>query len=283
MKYQEYSPHASLQQYVKCFWILERTYTADHQAEDVTPDAFVELILNLGTPYRLQTEDGVEREMPRAILVGLLRKPLRFSCDGTVKLVAARFFAWGILPLLTGPADGVKNLGAALGREWDDMASRIEPAVLAGDYAAAITVVQDHLIEKLLVAAVDRSRIESAARMLHMTGGQFRITELAEQCDLSPRQLQRQFRDSIGVSPKALARTIRFEEIRKRLMFDPDQNLTDLAYEFGYTDQAHFIRDFKELADRTPGDFAREMKSIQDVLRDHDHVVFLQVPRRANP
>ena len=61
-------------------------------------------------------------------------------------------------------------------------------------------------------------------------------------------------------------------------MFDPDQSLTALAPEHGYTDQAHFIRDFKDFADRTPGDFAREMQSIRHIFRDHDNVAFLQVP-----
>ncbi len=60
-------------------------------------------------------------------------------------------------------------------------------------------------------------------------------------------------------------------------MFDPDTSLTDLAYDFGYTDQAHFIRDFKEFADRTPGAFAAEMRALQSVFRDHEHVVFLQL------
>jgi AraC-like DNA-binding protein len=113
--------------------------------------------------------------------------------------------------------------------------------------------------------------------MLHLKKGQFRVAEFAEHCNLSSRQLQRQFQDVVGVTPKTLARAIRFEEIRRRLMFAPDQSLTDLAYEFGYTDQAHFIRDFKELADRTPGEFAREMRAIQDIFRDHNNVVFLQV------
>lgn len=276
MKYEEFAPHASLEHSVKCFWMLERQYTPQHPAEDVTPDGFVELIINLGTPYRLQSSDGSERVMPRAILVGLQRKPLQFQCAGTVKLVAARFFAWGILPLLASPVDGVQQLAPALGREWDDVAVRIEPCVRTGDYAAAVAIVQDHLIEKLLVATVEHETIRAAAKMLHLRKGQFRITELAESCNLSPRQLQREFRNSIGFSPKALARLIRFEEIRKRLMFDPEQSLTDLAQESGYADQAHFIRDFKALTGRTPGEFARAMKAIQDVLHDRDNVVFLQ-------
>jgi AraC-like DNA-binding protein len=278
MKYKEYGPHQTLHEHVKCFWIMERTYTPEHPGEDVTPDAFIELILNFGAPYRLRVDGGPDREMPRAILVGLQRKPLLFRCDGTVKLVATRFFAWGALPFLADHAHGLNKLPVTLGREWDNLAMRIEPAVRADDHDAAISIVEEYLIEKLLTATVDLKQIQTAAQMLHLRKGQFRMSDLAEHCNLSRRQLQRQFQDVVGVSPKALARAIRFEEIRKRLMFDPDQSLTDLAHEFGYTDQAHFIRDFKELADRTPGEFARDMRAIQDVFREQQSVVFLQVP-----
>lgn len=61
-------------------------------------------------------------------------------------------------------------------------------------------------------------------------------------------------------------------------MFEPESNLTDMAYEFGYTDQAHFIRDFKDLAEKTPSEFASEMRALQKVFRDRDNVVFLQFP-----
>jgi AraC-like DNA-binding protein len=278
VRYKEYPPHASLQDHVKCFLIMEREYTPEHPAEDVTPDAFIELILNFGAPYVLETAGAPDREMPRAILVGLQKKPLRFRCDGTVRLVATRFHAWGALPFLADQARGLTNLTTTRSREWDDLATRVETAVRADDYDAAVATVEDHLIEKLLTATVDLKQIRAAAQMLHMQHGQFRVAELAERCNLSSRQLQRRFQDTVGVSPKGLARAIRFEEIRKRLMFDPDQSLTALAHEYGYADQAHFIRDFREFADRTPGEFAREMRAIQDIFRDHDNVVFLQVP-----
>jgi AraC-like DNA-binding protein len=278
VKYKEYMPHSSLQDHVKCFWIMEREYTPEHPAEDVTPDAFIELIVNFGAPYVLQTEGARGREMPRTILVGLQSKPLIFRCEGTVKLVATRFYAWGALPFLADRARGLNNLPATLGREWDDLAIRVEPSVREDDYDAAVAVVEDHLIERLLTARVDLKKIQSAAKMLYLQKGRFRVADLAEHCNLSSRQLQRQFQDVVGVSAKTLARSIRFEEVRKRLMLDPDQSLTALAYEHGYADQAHFIHEFKEFADRTPGEFAREMRSIQAIFRDRDNVVFLQVP-----
>jgi AraC-like DNA-binding protein len=257
---------------------MEREYTPECPAENVTPDAFIELILNFGAPYHLQAGGVPDREMPRVIVVGLQNKPLRFRCEGRVKLVAVRFFAWGALPFLGDRAHGLHRLQTTLGREWTDLATRVESEVRADDTAAAVAIVQDHLIEKLLAATIDLPSIRAAARMLHLKKGQVRLAELAECCNLSRRQVQRQFEDAVGVSPKKLGRAIRFEEIRKRLMFEPDQSLTALAYEFGYADQAHFIRDFKDFANRTPGEFAREMRALRDIFRDHDNVVFLQVP-----
>jgi AraC-like DNA-binding protein len=95
-------------------------------------------------------------------------------------------------------------------------------------------------------------------------------------CGLSARQLQRRFRRAGGPSPKGLARSLRFEAIRDRLMGDPGARLTDLAHAFGYADQAGFIRDFKGFAGRTPGEFAGETRSRRAVLRDHERVAFLQ-------
>ena len=48
-KYQEFIPHSTLQDSVKRFWILEKEYTAEDGIEEVTPDAYVELILNVGS------------------------------------------------------------------------------------------------------------------------------------------------------------------------------------------------------------------------------------------
>jgi AraC-like DNA-binding protein len=124
--------------------------------------------------------------------------------------------------------------------------------VRTDDYGAAVSIVQEHLIEKLLTTGIDLRRVKAAAQMLHLEKGRFRLEDLAEQCNLSGRQLQRQFQETVGMSPKALARVIRFEAIRRRLMFNPDQSLTALAHEFEYSDQAHFTHDFKELAGRTP-------------------------------
>jgi AraC-like DNA-binding protein len=58
-------------------------------------------------------------------------------------------------------------------------------------------------------------------------------------------------------------------------MFDPQADLTALAYGCGYFDQAHFIKEFRAFAGKTPSEYAQQMRQMQATLRTKD-VVFLQ-------
>ena len=276
-KYQEFIPHSTLQDSVKRFWILEKEYTAQDRIEEVTPDACVELILNFGNPYAV-ISGSAKRELPNICLVGLLTKPLRLKAKGLVKIVAVRFFAWGAFAFLKNAAGRTDVTQVDLDPTWQQTVQRAGVLVQGDNYQKAVEEIEDFLIGLRLNILFDPKQVRTAAKLLYHTRGQFRVAELADYCHLSVRQLERQFDQTTGVSPKALARAIRFEAIRERLMFDPNANLTDLAYEFGYADQAHFIKDFKALTDKTPGEFAIEMRQFKDVFQENENVVFLQSP-----
>ena len=278
LKYQEFIPHSTLQDSVKRFWILEKEYTAEDGIEEITPDACVELILNFGRTYSV-IAGSAKRRLPNVCLVGLLSKSLRLKAEGLVKIVAVRFFAWGVLAFLRNTARRTDVTQVTLDLTWQQVVQRVGDLVQGDDYQKAVEEIEDFLIGLRLNFLFDPKQVRTAATLLYHTRGQYRVAELADYCHLSLRQLQRQFDQTTGVSPKALARAIRFESIRERLMFNPNVNLTDLAYEFGYTDQAHFIKDFKALTGKTPGEFALEMEQLKNVFRDNENVVFLQSPR----
>lgn len=245
--------------------------------EEVLPDACVELIMNFGSAY-LHMSGSTPRELPRVCLIGLLSKPLILQANGFVKIVAVRFFAWGALPFLKNEVQSSSTMNFELDDTWRNTVLKIAAKVQTGEYQKAVEEIEDLLISERLNTLFEPKQVQTAAKLLYHTKGQFRVAELADYCNLSVRQLQRHFDHATGVSPKTLARTIRFEAIRNRLMFEPDANLTELAYEFGYTDQAHFINDFKAFTNKTPSEYAAEIKEVQEMFRDHENVVFLQSP-----
>jgi AraC-like DNA-binding protein len=165
-----------------------------------------------------------------------------------------------------------------LDERWRRLFSKMAVKVQAGEYQEAVEEIEDFLISKCLNRLFDPRQVKLAARLLYHTRGQFRVSDLADTLNLSLRQLERQFNDVAGVSPKTLARAIRFEAVRNRLMFNPDTNLTDLAYEFSYSDQAHLINDFKAFTNKTPLQYIVEIRKLQELFHDQEHVVFLQSP-----
>lgn len=91
--------------------------------------------------------------------------------------------------------------------------------------------------------------------------GTIRISELAERTHYSERHISRIFREAMGVSPKTFSRIIRFQYVVSAILCRPRETLCDYLGELGYSDQAHFQREFKEYTGITPGRFVQRVRS----------------------
>lgn len=82
------------------------------------------------------------------------------------------------------------------------------------------------------------------------------VSDLVHRAGVSERQLQRIIRRYLGLTPKWLIQRRRLHEATDRLKHGT-ASLADLANTLGYTDQAHFTRDFRKVTGYSPGTFAR--------------------------
>ncbi len=71
-------------------------------------------------------------------------------------------------------------------------------------------------------------------------------------CLYTDRHIQRMFRQYVGIPPKLYSNIIRHYKARMILCSRPHLNLTELAYELGYYDQSHFIKQFKRFLGFAP-------------------------------
>ena len=69
---------------------------------------------------------------------------------------------------------------------------------------------------------------------------------------MSVRQVDRLFARHVGIPPKVVARILRFQGALRALMRDPGCPLADVAANAGYFDQAHFVRDFRQMSGGVP-------------------------------
>lgn len=70
------------------------------------------------------------------------------------------------------------------------------------------------------------------------------LAQLAHLCDLSPSQFQRHFKATTGITPYAWLCRLRLEQAMKLLK--EGYRGTEVAYQVGFYDQAHFSRAFKQ-------------------------------------
>ncbi len=82
---------------------------------------------------------------------------------------------------------------------------------------------------------------------------------VAQELGISERTLQRALRATVGVGPNDVARRIRLQEVI-RLASSPNADMTQIAADLGYTDQAHLINEFRSVAGVSPGRYLRELQ-----------------------
>lgn len=79
-----------------------------------------------------------------------------------------------------------------------------------------------------------------------------RVHEAVGRTGYSHRTFIAHFRRAVGLTPKLYGRVRRFSQVLKRLTGGRPAPLLDAAIEAGYSDQAHFNRNFREFAGATP-------------------------------
>jgi AraC-like DNA-binding protein len=128
------------------------------------------------------------------------------------------------------------------------------------------------LLTRFLLAHLKRERhrdtlVEESLRLIHQHHASVGVKHLRDYLNLSERQFERRFSQTVGLSPQAYIRVARFNEAIRLIKTGGYEKLTDIAHALCYYDQSHFIRDIKTFSGMTPKDIAlKEGNSYHDQL-----------------
>ena len=92
-----------------------------------------------------------------------------------------------------------------------------------------------------------------------------RVSQICERFGMNERALQRLAAKRIGLTPKWLIRRRRLHEASWQL--SGEVALADLAASLGYSDQAHFQRDFQSATGITPTTYVKQRGSVSKKTR----------------
>ncbi len=90
--------------------------------------------------------------------------------------------------------------------------------------------------------------------------GQIRVKEMESETSYSGRYLQDVVGRNVGITPKQLCRQTRFQNALLLLGINPEVNLSWAAQTLGYSDQAHFCREFKQFSGMSPQQYQQFLR-----------------------
>jgi AraC-like DNA-binding protein len=224
--------------------------------QEVLPNGFVELIFHVGDHHCRLWQGRGWSSSSRLALIGMCTSPYTVQFEEKVETFGVRIKPEGFFDLFGIPASEFKDcqLGffEVYGAEMEALADRMQAAPTLPALAA--------LADSFLMECIRRHHthtyyLHRAATFIRASGGCEPLHHIMDRAGISPRQLERAFRQQMGVSPKLYQRIVRMNALNARMA--AQHSLTQLAYEGGFSDQAHMNREFRQFAGLTPRQFLK--------------------------
>lgn len=233
----EVRPPSILRHHIDRFWFCGRSAVS---VSEILPDGCVDVVFRLSA-------SSIE-----TLLFGPVTRKISFPLRADSEYFGVRFRVGQASRFLSHrPAEMVNRYGSI----------GMFP-ILNGEQFINLRTFQDRcsLLEDTLLSSLAREDvrpdvIDWAVRTIECRKGMVEVGRLARECDLSLRQFERRFGERVGLAPKTFCRVVRFQHALSALRGGLSGNLANLAAEFGFANQSHFIRDFKSLCNYLPSDF----------------------------
>ncbi|MVM35213.1 helix-turn-helix domain-containing protein [Spirosoma sp. HMF4905] len=255
--YCEIKPCPELTPFINCYWSIDALANAT-LTDYSFPDGCPEIIFNLETQVKRFSIDGRVSMNPSVEFIGQMTQPYQIRTQGRNRIVGVRFYPHTVACFTKETIAQFNDQTIAVQDIWGteilDVAVQIAEASTPTQWVTPLNA----FFRSRLTNQIDSSRHKLTDFAVRQFLSQKDVTDLdaiVRASGLSHRYLQQCFHQRVGISPKMLLKIIRFQKTFQYLNAGA-HSLTYVAYECGYYDQAHFIRDFNAFTGSTPARYS---------------------------
>ncbi|MGY4384014.1 AraC-like DNA-binding protein [Pedobacter sp. UYP24] len=238
-KYIETPPASHLKNFIETYWVLETGALYQPSERRIYPDGCTEIFINMGNMNPLlndkpllpgniylggtMTSSSIIHNIPNSLFMGIRFKPGGFSVFYKMSLQETT-------------------------DEIIEFSDRLLYSLFDSD--KKVTDRLDHFFTGKIRAT---RNLLAIAETVEVYKGKITVDHLAKMHFVTNRTLERMFNEHMGIPPKEFIKVIRFQQVLKRIRKnEPTKNLSNLAYEMGYYDQAHLTNDVKRYSGLSP-------------------------------
>ncbi|SPE45636.1 putative transcriptional regulator AraC family [Candidatus Sulfotelmatobacter sp. SbA7] len=235
--YLELVPPPPLADSVECFWTMESQESFRHR---VLPDGCADIIF---------TRDSGKASLT---VVGTMTRFADFEISSRQQTVGVRFRPGMWREHFGVPSPEITDSLLPLEDVWGARGRALLEQMVRADSPQQCAA----MLGRALKPSRARTPVQRALAWMEANPGCVSLDDVAFQTGLSPRQFRRICLQQTGISPKLLARVLRFRKALARVQSQAGEH-AGLAADCGYFDQSHFIAEFQRFAGQTPAAYLR--------------------------
>ncbi len=204
---------------------------------------------------------------------GLRGKSASFKWkQNDLEVLAVKFAPYGLSQFIDFPMEELINKTIYPEDAWAalNLKNPLQTAILnSTSIDEKIHLIEDFLISVLHVKPYYDAHIVQFIYQI-ITDPSINISELKINIPFSNRQFERKFKLLVGTNLKTFVRICRFYYTKMVLLQKNNiENLTDLGYDAGYFDQAHFSKEFKKFSSSSPRSFPKKFPLFNLIADEH--------------
>ena len=245
--------------------------------EKIIPAPWLDLKVNLGGAIPVYKLDQGEPTIvcTQSWSVGLWNECHVVDWPPDTRLFGIAFRPGGAYPFLQIPVSELHNQVVSLDLIWDHFASEIrERLSTVPTIQAGFALLEGLLRSRLCDVSPAVNTVRYAVNQIVRHQGALSIRALSDHIGISQNQLNMQFKQFVGGTPKEVARLSRFQHVVHRVnTVDPTQTIdwTRVAHQALYYDQSHFNKDFIAFTGGNPTAYLRLRRQVQIEHPEHSH------------
>lgn len=200
-----------------------------------------------------------EKVLSDNFLVGVHDEIFNLKCVADSALFfIVKFSPYGLSRFLSIPVNQVTQKAIESSMLWGDSVRLLYKQVMAiHDVSKKIYLMDHFFMEKFAAPVAFEKSIFQLANNLRVESELLPLGVLRKKVPLSTRQLERKFKELIGVNIRTYIRLCRFDNAKSLITEKKNLKLTKIGYNAGYYDQAHFSNEFELMSNLRPKNFLR--------------------------
>jgi AraC-like DNA-binding protein len=254
VEFKQFSPSEILRPYIRHYYIFESDSSLAFE-DTVFPSGDMEVIFNLGEGSWESMVDNKFHKTPPIELWGQITKPLAIRSKGRHTMLGIKFFTHSASYFFNDGIgvfnDHISDLSDIIGSPAKALHQQL---LETKDQQQRINIIERFLLQRLMANEKKSHRVDKVANILtsiRKNPAESNLSAIASRHGITSRYLHKLIYQHTGLSPSSFTKINRFQ-FSLKLIAKNNQPLTAIAYNCGYFDQSHFIKDFKSFTGVTP-------------------------------